>query len=53
MSRFFSPANLGRYRRIADKMTNSTERNQVLRTLADEWDVFTGECRATKPTASI
>ena len=45
MDRFFSPTNLGRYRRLAADESDDTERNRVLTMLAEEWGVFTRECR--------
>jgi hypothetical protein len=44
MGRFFSGANLDRYRRLADYETAAAERNRVFKALAGEWNAFTREC---------
>jgi hypothetical protein len=36
MERFINRQNIDRYRRLASKTTNATERQQILRLLADE-----------------
>jgi hypothetical protein len=50
MDRFFSPTSLGRYRRLADDKIDATERNQVLRVLAEEWSAFVREFRMPSAT---
>lgn len=45
MGRFFSPTNLGRYRRLAGDKIDAAERNRVLKVLDEEWGAFTRECR--------
>ncbi len=45
MGRFFSPTNLDRYRRLAGDKINATERNRILKLLAEEWGAFTHGCR--------
>jgi hypothetical protein len=36
MERFINRQNIGRYRRLASETTNATERQQILRLLAEE-----------------
>jgi hypothetical protein len=50
MGRFFSPRNLGRYRRLAGDKVDAAERNRVLKVLAEEWGAFTRECRMPSRT---
>ncbi len=50
MGRFFSPTNLGRYRRLAGNKIDAIERNRILKLLAEEWGAFTSGCRI--PSAS-
>lgn len=50
MGRFFTPTNLGRYRRLAGDENNATERDRVLKVLAEEWSAFTRECRMASAT---
>jgi len=45
MGKFFSPTNLRRYRSLMDDKINAGERVRVLKVLAEEWGVFTRECR--------
>jgi hypothetical protein len=46
MSRFFSPANLDRYRKLASGAICEAEQHQLLEDLAEEMDAFRGEARA-------
>ena len=50
MGRFFSPTNLGRYRRLAGNKIDAIERNRILKLLAEEWGAFARGCRI--PSAS-
>jgi hypothetical protein len=50
MGRFFSSANLGRYRRLAGEKIDADERKQVLRILAEEWSAFMRECHVNGAT---
>lgn len=50
MGRFFSPTNLGRYRRLAGDKIDAAERNRVLKVLAEEWGTFARECRIPSGT---
>ena len=50
MSRFFSPANLDRYRRLASAALGETERQQVLDVLAKEARAFRSQATASSPT---
>ena len=43
MGRFFSPANLDRYRRLASGVLDEAERHQVLEDLAGEMNAFRRE----------
>jgi len=45
MGKFFSPANLRRYRSLMNDKVNAGERVRILKVLAEEWDAFTRECR--------
>ncbi len=45
MGRFFSPTNLGRYRRLAGDKINAAERNRIMKLLAEEWGAFVRGCR--------
>ena len=50
IGRFFSPTNLGRYRRLAGDRIDAIERNRILKLLAEEWGAFARGCRI--PSAS-
>ena len=43
MGRFFSPSNLGRYRKLASGTTTEIEQLQLLKDLADEMNAFRRE----------
>jgi hypothetical protein len=45
MSRFFSPANLDRYRQLAGGCLGEAEQHQLLRALAEEMKAFRREAR--------
>lgn len=45
MSRFFSPRNLGRYRKLASGAISEAEQHQLLKDLADEMTAFRREAR--------
>jgi hypothetical protein len=48
MARFFSSANLDRFRRLASDGIATAERKRVLQMLNKEWDAFVQECRVTR-----
>lgn len=45
MSRFFSPANLDRYRKLASGAIGEVEQHQLLEDLAEEMNAFRREAR--------
>jgi hypothetical protein len=45
MARFFSPANLDRYRKLASGAVGDTERHQIMKDLAKEMQSFRCEAR--------
>jgi hypothetical protein len=45
MGRFFSPANLDRYRKLAGGAVGDTERHQIMEDLAKEMNSFRREAR--------
>lgn len=45
MSRFFSPANLGRYRKLASGAIDEAEQHQLLKDLTAEMDAFRRDAR--------
>jgi hypothetical protein len=45
MSRFFSPVNLDRYRKLASGTIGETEQYQLLEDLAEEMNAFRREAR--------
>jgi hypothetical protein len=45
MARFFSPANLARYRRLAGGPTTPLQRRQIIMALAHELDAFKAEMK--------
>ena len=49
MGRFFSSRNLRRYRSLMNAKINVGERVQILKALAEEWDVFARESRTASP----
>ena len=50
MERFINRQNINRYRRLASETTNATERQQILRLLADE-EAEIGAGRRLRPEA--
>lgn len=50
MDRFFTATSLSLYRRLAGDKINATERNRVLKVLAEEWGAFTRGCRMSSVT---
>jgi hypothetical protein len=40
MDRFVNRQNIERYRRLADEMTDATERLRVIKLMAEEWTNF-------------
>jgi hypothetical protein len=49
MARFFTPANLDRYRILAGDRIDAPERHRVMQALAQEWRAFTRECQQGRP----
>lgn len=47
MSRFFSPANLDRFRKLASGVIGEGEQRQLLKDLAEEMNAFRREARVT------
>jgi hypothetical protein len=45
MSRFFSPVNLDRYRKLASATIDEVEQHQLLKDLAEEMNAFRREAR--------
>ena len=50
MERFFSPANLSRYRKLAAGALDDRERVRILKVLGEELKAFKREARATALT---
>lgn len=48
MARFFSSANLDRFRRLASDGIATAERKRILEVLSKEWNAFVQECRVTR-----
>jgi hypothetical protein len=40
MDRFVTRQNIERYRRLADKTTDATERLRIIKSMAEEWAYF-------------